>query len=549
MRQPAPRNRSALLSGLVKLVGRMSVTLIVLLLALPAMPIAYAQIETGDLTIALEPVADGLSSPVQVTHAGDGTDRLFIVDQAGLIHIVEEGVLLPEPFLDITDRMITPAAFFDERGLLGLAFHPDYAENGRFFIRYSSPREGDIAEPCNDPEAFIAECHSEVVAEFAVSEDDPNVADADSELILFSADQPQFNHDGGALVFGPDGLLYFGLGDGGGANDGLSDDPVTHGPIGNGQNTETALGSILRIDVDGLAPYEVPDDNPFVGVDGVDEIYAYGFRNPYQISFDRGGTNELIAPDVGQALWEEINTVELGGNYGWVIREGAHCFDPLDPSTEPDTCDTTDLIDPVAEYDHTEGLAIVGGFVYRGTTFTDLGGIYLVGDFSRDFGPSERIFYVDWDGDRSEIFEAQLGAGDLPLDLFVKGFGEDEDGELYVCASEDLGPISTAGIVYRVVPAPAFVRGDTDSDGDFDVQDGLNSLQFLFLDSEAPCADAMDFNDDGVIGLIDVVRLLDFTFQGGPAPAAPYPDCGLDETADTAPGNDLGCATPVEPCA
>ncbi len=291
---------------------------------------SYGQIPTGSITISLDEVATGLTSPVMLTHAGDGSGRLFVVDQAGQIRIIENGTLLPTPFLDLTSKIPTLNAAFDERGLLGLAFHPDYETNGRFFVRYSAPRTGDPDEPCADPGNFVPGCYKEILAEYAVS-GDPNVADPSSEIILFSIDEPQFNHNAGHVAFGPDGYLYFSLGDGGGAHDGLADSPPSRGPEGNGQNRETALGSLLRIDVDGASPYAIPPDNPFVSGPGLDEIFAYGFRNPYRFSFD-DDKNDLFVADVGQALFEEIDIVAKGGNYGWVIREGFHCFDPFNPS-------------------------------------------------------------------------------------------------------------------------------------------------------------------------------------------------------------------------
>ena len=226
----------------------------------PGSGIVLAQIPQGVITIELELVAGGLIAPVTGTHAGDGSDRLFIVDQAGFIRIVEGGVLLPAPFLDLTGSIVALNPFFDERGVLGLAFHPDYPGNGRFFVRYSAPRIGLPAEPCFGTSRG---CHAEVLAEFSVS-GDPNVANP-AGTVLFSVDEPQFNHDSGGLAFGPDGFLYFTLGDGGGAHDGLADVPPSHGPIGNGQDIFSTLGSILRIDVDGAAPYAIPPDNPFVG--------------------------------------------------------------------------------------------------------------------------------------------------------------------------------------------------------------------------------------------------------------------------------------------
>ncbi len=422
------------------------------------------------IEIALHIVANGLISPVGLTHAGDGSGRLFVVDQAGFIRIIEDGNLLATPFLDLTSTIIGLNAFFDERGLLGLAFHPDYINNGRFFVRYSAPREGEPDEPCNDPEGFIVGCHSAVLAEYAVSAD-PNVADPDSEIILFEVAEPQFNHNSGAVAFGPDELLYFTLGDGGGANDGLADQPVSHGPEGNGQNIETPLGNVLRIDVDGMPDpgleYAIPDDNPFADALGVDEIYAYGFRNPYTFSFDDGpgGDGSLYVADVGQNIYEEVNIVVSGGNYGWVIREGAHCFDPISPGAAPISCATTGplgepLLDPVYEYDHGIGLAIVGAFVYRGSQVPALVGKYIHGDFSQDFGPTGRLFYFDTTGPNAFLRgEFTLLPDAAPFGRVLKGFGEDEDGEVYVLATDILGPTGSTGVVLRIAETPVEANG------------------------------------------------------------------------------------------
>lgn len=429
-----------------------------------------AQIPKGDIVIELEPVATGLVAPIFATHAGDGSGRLFIVEQSGQIRIVDNDVLLPDPFLDISGKIPVLNAFFDERGLLGLAFHPNYAANGRFFIRYSVPRVGDASEPCFGSSRG---CHSEVLAEYAVSTGDANLADPNSEIILFTIDEPQFNHNAGSVAFGPDGFLYFTLGDGGGAHDGLADVPPSHGPFGNGQNIETALGSILRIDVDGAPEgqaalaYAIPPDNPFVDVDGVDEIYAYGLRNPYRFSFDDGpgGDGRLFLADVGQNLFEEINIVEKGGNYGWVIREGFHCFDPFNPTSPPANCPTTGplgepLIDPIAEYSHPGsgfvpegGITVVGGFVYRNSNAPCLVGKYVFGDFAQGFtDPSGRLYFLDeTEPANFELFEFQIGVEDRPYGLFVKGFGMDEQGTVYVCGSTALAPFGDTGIVERMV--------------------------------------------------------------------------------------------------
>lgn len=446
-----------------------------------------AQIPQGDITIQLELVADALDSPILLTHAGDGSGRLFIVDQAGQIWIVDGGVLLPTPFLDLTGTIVTLNTSFDERGLLGLAFHPSYEDNGRLFVRYSGPRAGDPSDPCFGSRRG---CHEEILAEFRVSSD-PNVADP-TPRILFRIDEPQFNHDGGDVVFGParargprsgrgpksgrgprpprsarsalspSSFLFFTLGDGGGAHDGLADTPPSHGPFGNGQNKDTALGAILRIDIDsppspGLE-YAIPPDNPFVGVPGVDEIYAYGLRNPYRFSFDDGpgGDGRMFLSDVGQNLIEEISIGQLGANYGWVIREGSQCFDPFNPRTPPAVCpdigaDGEPLVGPIAEYDHSDGIAVIGGFVYRGKQFKELVGKYVFGDFSLNFfPPSGRLFWLDADGDLSSIFEFKLPPPNDPLGLYVKGFGEDEDGEVYLMTSVDLGPGGSSGQVWRI---------------------------------------------------------------------------------------------------
>ncbi|MGB3562674.1 MAG: PQQ-dependent sugar dehydrogenase [Thermoanaerobaculia bacterium] len=427
---------------------------------------ALAQIPRGDITIQLETIASGLVAPVAVTHAGDRSGRLFIVDQPGQIWIVEDGSLLTTPFLDISAKLVALNPFFDERGLLGLAFHPKYKQNGRFFVRYSAPRAGDPAEPCF---GTTRGCHEEILAEYSVSVDDHNIADPASEIILFRVDEPQFNNNAGTVAFGPDGFLYFSLGDGGGAHDGLADVPPSHGPIGNGQNIETPLGAILRIDVDGppdpgLA-YGIPPDNPFAGAFGADEIYAYGMRNPYKFSFDDGpgGDGALLLADVGQNLFEEVDVIERGGNYGWVIREGFSCFDPFNPQNPPASCPDTGplgepLIDPIVDYAHEDGgIAVVGGFVYRGPGSPSLRGTYVFGDFaSAFFAPSGRLYFlVEPTPSSFEIRQFQIGADDRPLGLFLKGFGEDEEGELYACGSTTLAPTGNTGVVQRIV-----VQGD-----------------------------------------------------------------------------------------
>jgi len=452
--------------------------------------------------VELETVVSGLTAPVGLTHAGDGSGRLFIVEQTGQIRIVEDGTLLATPFLDISGLLPVLNSFFDERGLLGVAFHPAYEGSGRFYVRHSVPRTGGAGEPCFGTSRG---CHSEVLAEYRVSADDPNIADPTSRVVLFTVDEPQFNHDAGEVAFGPDGFLYFTLGDGGGAHDGLADSPPSHGPIGNGQNIETTLGSILRIDVDhrrvchrgrtlrvGTAAtdahlrhgdtlgacagdpsttlYEIPNDNPFVDTTGADEIYAYGLRNPYKFSFDdgSGGDGALYLADVGQNLFEEVNIIERGGNYGWVIREGFHCFDPFNPTTPPTTCSDTGplgepLIDPIAEYSHPGsgfspeiGITVIGGFVYRGSESPSLVGKYVFGDFAQAFiTPSGTLLFLDDpSGPSPTIEQFQIGLDNRAYGLFLKGFGEDEDGEVYACGSTALAPTGATGVCQRIVAVP-----------------------------------------------------------------------------------------------
>ncbi len=402
--------------------------------------------------VAVELVADGFVSPVGYVSADDGTGRMFVVDQVGLVEIVDdEGNLIEGSFLDIRERIVNLSPGYDERGLLGLAFHPNFDMNGRFFVHYSAPlREGA-------PEGWD---HTSVISEFSVDEDNPNVADPNSERIMITFDQPQSNHNGGHIVFGPDGSLYIPLGDGGGSGD----EGLGHPDMGNGQDISTPLGSILRIDVNQEGSYSVPLDNPFVDdEEGLDEIFAYGFRNPYHISFDRGGDNELFVADVGEDLWEEVNIVRAGGNYGWNIREGTHCFDPDDPTDPPDECPTIgargeDLIDPIFEYRNARhdglGVAIVGGYVYRGEILTGLEGDYVFADWSRGFeGGDGSVFAATLEDNEWSMRELSVSNGNDEgrLGLFIKGVGEDADGELYLLATENSGPSGNTGRIYRIV--------------------------------------------------------------------------------------------------
>jgi len=342
--------------------------------------------------VTLEPIiSGGLRHPLYVTHAGDGSGRLFVVEQPGRIRIVQQGRMLGTPFLDLTEEV----RYGGEQGLLGLAFHPSYKTNGRFVVNYTRRSDG-----------------ATVVAEFRAS-DNPDVARKTEKQLLVIA-QPYANHNGGMVEFGPDGFLYIALGDGGSGGD----------PGNRGQNTHELLGKLLRIDVDRGAPYAIPKDNPFVSGGGRPEIFAYGLRNPWRFSFDRQ-TGELWAADVGQNAWEEIDIVRRGGNYGWRVMEGTHCFRPRDG------CARDGLVQPVAEYGHEKDrCSITGGYVYRGARLPALRGAYLYGDYC-----SGEIFVLV-NGTQQELLETGLQ---------ISSFGQDQEGELYV--------VDHGGTIHRIVEA------------------------------------------------------------------------------------------------
>ncbi|MBD3266377.1 glucose dehydrogenase [bacterium] len=376
---------------------------------------SFPQIEpTPEIELELIEVADGLASPVAGAHAGDNSGRLFICEQAGRIFIIQNDELMAEPFLDIRNKVVNLNSGYDERGLLGLAFHPNFETNQRFFVYYSAPTTGSGN-------------HKSIVAEYTVSSGNTNQANIDSERILMEIEQPEGNHDGGQLAFGPDGYLYIGLGDGGGAND-------RHGAIGNGQDTSTLLGSILRMDVNSGDPYAIPSDNPFVGQDGRDEIWAYGLRNPWKFSFDRGGEHRLFCGDVGQNEWEEVNIIEQGGNYGWRVMEGTHCFNP---STG---CDKTGKILPIAEYSHDVGISVIGGYVYRRHPDSILYGKYVFGDWNG------ALFYLNEEAN----WEMKEFGLNTPLRGNILAFAENELGDIYVLTSVTGGPSGSRDAVYKL---------------------------------------------------------------------------------------------------
>lgn len=409
-----------------------------------------AELQRGEANVGIELVADGMTAPLALKAAPDGSGRLFVVDQAGMIWLLSaDGQRQEQPFLDLRDRIVELEPDYDERGVLGLAFHPQFAENGRFFVYYSAP----LSE--NAPEGWD---HTSHISEFTVSADNPDMADPASERLLLAVDEPQSNHNAGQIEFGPDGFLYIPLGDGGGAND--TDEGHTPG-IGNGQDISNVLGSILRIDVDSGDPYGIPADNPFVNTDGVPpETFAFGFRNPFHISFDRQGDGRLFAADAGQELYEEVSIVTAGGNYGWNIMEGAHCFNPEAPETPPATCPDVGaqgepLIAPVIEIDHSTGVVIVGGYVYHGASNADLQDNYVFATYTvAPTYPGGGLFVARpaADGGLWSVDEIHVTNGDEGhVGGFIRALGEDANGELYVLASQNPGPAGNTGVIYRII--------------------------------------------------------------------------------------------------
>jgi glucose/arabinose dehydrogenase len=421
-----------------------SVSAIALAAALPADAAVKAK---------LEAVATGLTAPLAMVQP-NGDDRKFIIEQDGRVRILtKDGELLDEPFLDIRHKLEPLWSDFDEKGLLGIAFHPKFKENGRFYIAYSAPIsfENDLAKQ-------FWWSHTNIVAEYRVSADDPNKADPNYEKIIRGDDWPQFNHNGHWMGFGPDGMLYISMGDGGYANDWGIGHNVTEG---NGQDLTTPLGKILRIDVDGGDPYGIPADNPFVGdMNALPEIWASGLRNPWRCSFDMGGDHRLFCGDVQQNSYEEVDIIVKGGNYGWRRMEASHCFDYVNPNDHPADCDKTGLILPILEYRNCTarpegclGISVTGGYVYRGS-YEPWQGKYIFGDWSKTFARRNGQLFIatenadgTWSMDHIEVTNMD---GPLP---YVLAFAQDAEGEVYVLTSLTTGPVGGLDTIYKIVPA------------------------------------------------------------------------------------------------
>ena len=405
--------------------------------------------------VGLRLVAEGLTSPLSLTSLPDG--QHLVVDQVGQVRLIDAGGrLVEQPVLDWSGRLspLNKGAF-DERGLLDIALHPDFTANRRVFLTYTAPKGASAPA---DWDSTLR------LSEFTLPAGGSVAIDPASEKIHLEINEPFSNHNSGRMAFGPDGHLYLSVGDGGSAND-QGKRPGT----GNGQNLWTHLGKVLRLDVSTAGRYRVPADNPFAdGKEALPEIWAYGLRNPWGMSFDRGGTRELFLADVGQNLFEEVNIITRGGNYGWFLREGFHGFSAKSPNTPPEPgvregVRGEPLIDPILEYKHTGpkkdpeaiGISITGGYVYRGRALPELTGRYVFGDWSRNWALPQGVLLAasrpsDGPGRWGlEILEVE-GPG---VGAYITGFGEDKDGELYVLTNQSNGLRPGGGKVWKLVPA------------------------------------------------------------------------------------------------
>jgi glucose/arabinose dehydrogenase len=445
-------------------------------------------------------VADGLVQPLKAKIAPGEQGRFYVVNQSGELTAVDIATGAKTPFINVSARLVPVGVLgsgtFDERGFLGLAFHPNYATNGKFYTYTSEPYTGVAPTFPSTLPVNTTPNHQDILAEWHANSVGNPAAGATFTRVLERIDHPQFNHNAGDITFGPDGKLYVPDGDGGGADDQDGDQSINPAPgvvghqgDGNAQKLNTVLGKIQRIDVDGNnstnGQYGVPNDNPFVNTAGaLKEIWAYGLRNPYRMSFDTV-SGKLIAGDVGQNDIEELDVIVRGGNYGWPLKEGTLCFDPAGTATQPIEGFATSgpcphaippgLIDPIAQYDtDTEGVSIIAGFVYHGTKFPEIKDRFVLGDFTRIFqfpsGPDNygRLFYLqeknldpglhtikEFQGLAAEA--ARLGLTDpgrppaeFAQSIAVQGWGQDSNGEVYVLGSRTGRPVGTGGFILRL---------------------------------------------------------------------------------------------------
>lgn len=437
-----------------------------------ALLICFAVTFANAATLEKELIASGLDQPIFLTYAPGDATRVFVLEQKGLIRVIDisgqEPKLLSTPFLDLTGVANPGNPFYSEQGLLGLAFHPNYQENGQFYVNYSS------FEGVGDTK----------IAQYRVSSN-PNEADPNSAELLMTISQPEVNHNGGWMAFGPDGYLYIATGDGGGAFD-------QHGEIGNAQNLDSLLGKLLRIDVDSSdeehSTYGIPYDNPFGN-----EIWAYGLRNAWRPSFDRV-TGDLYIADVGQSRWEEINFQPYysqgGENYGWRCMEGNECTNKPGCS-----CDDPSLVAPFLTYSRDDGCSITGGYVYRGAAIPSLQGHYVYADYC-----TANVWTLQHNGTAASepvSRSSELSPNENDRITYISSFGEDASGELYIC---DYG----GGKIFKIVAAACAVKGDFNGDCIVDVDD-LASLLVVW----GPCDDCpQDIDKNGVVDISDLAILL-----------------------------------------
>jgi glucose/arabinose dehydrogenase len=370
-------------------------------------------IDPAVITLDAKRLVTDLQAPTAMAFPGNGS--VWITEQTGKIRILKNGKLNSAPLLDLGTLLPKLNNSYEERGLLGIALHPNFKTNRKFYVFYSKPSNGKFN-------------HTDVVAEYTLAANAEEIKE-NSQKIIISADKPDGNHNGGAVQFGPDGYLYISFGDGGGQGD-------KHGEIGNGQNLNNLLGKILRVDVNTDSAYSIPKDNPFINKPGARaEIWAYGFRNPYRMSFDKA-SGQLFVGDVGQDTWEEVDIIKKGGNYGWRLQEGNHCYNPASG------CEITGIIEPIAEYNHKEGVSITAGYVYNGHSIPLLKGKYIFADWT---GPAFYLRKVGTNWHRGKVV-----LKNIPEGMKVTGFGEDTSGELYMLTNPDTGPGNKEGSVYKI---------------------------------------------------------------------------------------------------
>jgi len=422
------------------------------------------KIAPSKIAVKFERVAEGLTMPLWLTHAGDGSGRLFVIDQVGDVRVIKNGKLLEKPYLDVREYMVQLKPNFDERGLLGIAFHPEFAKKNLMGYKrvYTYTSEPYNANATNDGPIRMNKRpdHQSVIAEWMPTDPSADFINSRKRREILRFDQPQFNHDGGGIVFGSDRKLYIATGDGGGAHD----KAAGHGPNGNAQDLKSILGKVLRIDTihhEGktvLGRFSIPPNNPFVAAKGgggaANFVWAYGLRNPFRMSMDRK-TGDLIVGDVGQGAIEEINIIKRGGNYGWRIMEGTFYFSAAAGEEgrirrNPPAGKLPKMIPPAAQYDHDEGISVIGGFVYRGKKLPQLDGLYVFGEWT--VGKKQSAGRVMTANLKTGHIEELFTMSRKRVGGFVTGMGEDEEGEIYVLTSEKRGPTGLSGKVYRIVP-------------------------------------------------------------------------------------------------